>query len=127
MRIGMITFIAAVLMVASYYWRRLLRWADGHPLVQRIALGALVAVAVLLSTGCGYAMAQVQLGGAPKVLPRAETVLELVCAGDETVAVGYLAGVEFRLSEGQREDWMSRARADQRAGKCPCPGKACGK
>ena len=126
MRIGMVAFIAALLLVAGYYWLRLLRWAEGHPRVQRIALGALVAVAVLLSTGCGT-MAQVRLGGERVVTPRAETVLELVCAGDEAVAVGYLAGVEFRLSEGQREDWLSRARTEQRAGKCPCPGKACGK
>ena len=126
MRIGMVCFIAALVLVAGYYWLRVLAWIDRHPKLERVALGALVAVALLFSTGCG-SLAQVRLGGEARIHPDARVVQSYICAGDDDPARLYLGRPEYAWLGGALERYVTDARDERTLGKCPCAKDGCQK
>lgn len=85
---------------------------------------AVVLALALAATSCG-SLAQVRLGGEARTHPDAAVVRSYVCSGDDDAARLYLAAPAFAWLGPALERYVTDARDQRLAGRCPCLGKTC--
>jgi len=86
-------------------------------------IGGLLGMLVVLS-GCG-SLAQVRVGGEPKLSPDQKVILSHTCSGDDSAARLYLDAPEFAWLGPARERFLTDARDAKLRGECPCGVGGC--
>lgn len=77
-------------------------------------------------SACG-SMAQVRVGGEPRMHPDEQVVFARVCADQPDAARLYLESPTFAWIGPVKERYLTDALMRKLAGDCPCPGKTCPK
>lgn len=88
--------------------------------------GGLLCGLAVVTVGCG-SLAQVRLGGEPKLSPDAKVILSHTCSGDESAARLYLDAPEFAWLGPTRERFLTDAHDAKLRGDCPCGVGGCPK